>query len=91
MKALATVFFVLGLVALFAVAEWRWEFVPVPMLRQESEMIIGAWAFSLGLPASLVAALFASIAARRAKVARGQGFLLACCFLVLGFLVVLVA
>ena len=90
MKSLARAFFILGLLGLLLFAELRSAFVPIPMRWNEAAFIIGAWGFSLGWLASLTASLFASIAARRNNLPRGQGLLLGCCFLLLGFLAVLV-
>jgi len=92
MKALAIIFFVVGLVAFFVTADCRWGFVPLQLQGPEAGLIVGALALFLGLLASLLASLFAFIALQGAKATKGPRILLgSSCLLLLGFVIVLVS
>jgi hypothetical protein len=91
MKPLAVGSFIVGAAALFVVADWHWGLALVRVFGPVAEIHIAAWALWVGLIASPMAAIFASIAARRTKPAGGRRLFLGSCAVLLGLLSVVVA
>jgi hypothetical protein len=91
MKALAIIFLLIGLLALFIAADLHWGFIPLGLKGPEEGLIVGSIAFVIGIVSSLFAAVFAFVAWRRRGTTRSPGFLLCCAgALLLGFVLVFI-
>jgi hypothetical protein len=85
MRILALILSIVGTLLLFVVADLRWGFVRLPLVGFESGLIVASLALFAGLGASAVAAAFAFVHLRRARVSSSRWLLAWCCILVVGF------